>query len=1201
MKALEFIKKPAVKKTLLWGGAATVLLTIGGFLALPTILKSVLTSQLQQTLHREARIGDISLNPFTLTVRVKDFSLQERDGSGPFISFAELYLDVEATSLTQGAPVIRDIVLTAPHVRVRRDENLLYNFSDLLATAAQEPQPNPDAEPFRYSLNNIRIEQGKIEFEDRPKQARHTVEALTVALPFLSNLPLDVDIYVQPAFRAVVNGTPFNLTGKSKPFSQSLDTAVAFDINNLDLPFYLAYLPVPIPVKVASGSLDTDLSVSFTQPSDRPAALTLSGKLALKKLAVTDTQDAPLVSLPSLEVTVQSAEPFSKKVSLETVLLQAPELQIRRDKNGLLNWLALLPSRQAGAVPTTDTVAKEPEPTVPPPLIEAREIRLANGKITFADDVPQSPFRTTFDQVNVTVRDFSSAPSRPLAVEVSLHSEAGEMGKHSGSLTLAPLAAQGTLEINRLAVKNYAPYYQDLLLFTVEDAALDVATQYQYANGQATLSALQGTAHSVRLKKRGEKDSFLQVPTLVITDTAIDLNKRTLVIGGLATREGKVLVTRERNGTLNLATLLPGPPSTGKPKPVREKKPTVREKKETGPVWLVELKKLAVERYAVRVLDKALARPVTTTAEAINLTAENFSTAKASKMKTSLRLTLNKTGAIALNGPVSVTPLSAKLKVDLKGVNIVPLQPYFGDTLNIAVTRGAILAKGDLGIETARDQTLKVTYNGSAGASRFSTIDKAHSEDFLKFASLSVSGIQARSQPFALTIKQVMLTDFYSRLIVNPDGTLNVQSIVKDGAAAAPAASVAMPAPATTTVTSPPAAASPVRIDRIGLQNGRINFSDRFIQPNYSANLTQIGGLVSGLSAGTLGQIDLRGQLDDQAPLLITGTLNPFARDLYLDITASTHSFDLSPMTPYSGKYAGYGITKGKLSFDLKYHLENRQLSAQNDIFLDQLTFGEKIESPTATKLPVLLAVSLLKNRRGEIKVNLPISGSLDDPQFSVGKIIIQVLLNLLTKAITSPFALLGAAFGGGEELSYLEFDSGRMELSSAADTKLRTLIKALADRPALKLEVTGQVDVDKDKEGLKQRRLTRKVAIQKLRELDQEETDAALAAIKVESDEYPKYLTRVYKAEKFSKPRNAIGLAKDLPPAEMEKLILANTEVTDDDLQQLAAQRAQCVRDYLIKSGQVESGRIFLVQAKKLAGSHKESVKASRVDFLLR
>ena len=149
-----------------------------------------------------------------------------------------------------------------------------------------------------------------------------------------------------------------------------------------------------------------------------------------------------------------------------------------------------------------------------------------------------------------------------------------------------------------------------------------------------------------------------------------------------------------------------------------------------------------------------------------------------------------------------------------------------------------------------------------------------------------------------------------------------------------------------------------------------------------------------------------------------------------MDIAADAREIELNPMSPYSIKYVGYGIERGELSFKVKYKVENRKLDAQNQIILNQLTFGEKVESPTATKLPVLLAVALLKDRNGVIDVNLPISGSLDSPEFSVGGIILRIIINIITRAVTSPFALLGAAFGGGSggELSYIEFDYGRVQ-----------------------------------------------------------------------------------------------------------------------------------------------------------------------------
>ena len=250
-----------------------------------------------------------------------------------------------------------------------------------------------------------------------------------------------------------------------------------------------------------------------------------------------------------------------------------------------------------------------------------------------------------------------------------------------------------------------------------------------------------------------------------------------------------------------------------------------------------------------------------------------------------------------------------------------------------------------------------------------------------------------------------------------------------------------------------------IAVGKIALQGGNINFSDFFVRPNYSANLTGVGGTVSAITPETPGEIELRGKVDDIAPLEITGKINPLARDLFLDIKAAATDIELPPLSPYSMKYAGYGIERGKLSVKVKYLVENRKLTAENNVYLDQLTFGEKVDSPTATKLPVLLAVALLKDRNGVIDVNLPVGGSLDDPQFSVGAIIVQVIVNLITKAVTAPFALLGAAFGGGEELAYLEFDPGSAKLDAADETKLKSIAKALTERPGLKLDVAGRVD----------------------------------------------------------------------------------------------------------------------------------------------
>jgi len=335
----------------------------------------------------------------------------------------------------------------------------------------------------------------------------------------------------------------------------------------------------------------------------------------------------------------------------------------------------------------------------------------------------------------------------------------------------------------------------------------------------------------------------------------------------------------------------------------------------------------------------------------------------------------------------------------------------------------------------------------------------------------------------------------------------------------------------------------------------------------------------------------------------ITGTVNPLAKSLFLDLRASVNDIDLSPMSPYSGRYAGYEIEKGKLALNLKYHVENGELKADNKVFLDQFTFGAAVDSPDATELPVRLAVSLLKDRNGEIHLDIPVSGNLDDPKFSVVGVVWKVIKNLLVKAATAPFALLSAVFGGGgEQLSYLQFDPGSAAIPQAEEGKIGTLATILKDRPGLQLDIEGHVDVDRDREALRERAFRRKIAAAKAEDLaNAGQPVPPLDNVRIDPAEYGKYLTQAYRKEPFPKPRTFLGTVKTLPVPEMEKLMMTHIRVTDDDLRRLAEARAEAVRDRLVATGSVDPGRIFLVQPKSLAPEAKENLKASRVDLRIK
>lgn len=306
-------------------------------------------------------------------------------------------------------------------------------------------------------------------------------------------------------------------------------------------------------------------------------------------------------------------------------------------------------------------------------------------------------------------------------------------------------------------------------------------------------------------------------------------------------------------------------------------------------------------------------------------------------------------------------------------------------------------------------------------------------------------------------------------------------------------------------------------------------------------------------------------------------------------------------LSQYASKYAGYPIVKGHLSVAVSYRVENQKLVAENNLRLDQLTLGERVDSPDATSLPVNLALALLRDNDGQIAVNLPVSGSLSDPQFSLGGIIFDVFVNIITKAVTSPFALLGYMFGGGEELAYAEFLPGRTELTPVTVAKLDSLAKALKQRSDLKLDITGRIDPKTDAEGLRLDSLDKKIKTIKLRELRKKNPAMLAEDVVLEETDRKTYIEEVYGAEKMPKQRNLIGIAKTLAPQEAMALVLRNATVTPENLRALAQQRAEVVLDYMEQQGGIAKDRLFLIAPKLDIDGIKDKGLPNRVDFSLK
>jgi outer membrane protein OmpA-like peptidoglycan-associated protein len=704
-----------------------------------------------------------------------------------------------------------------------------------------------------------------------------------------------------------------------------------------------------------------------------------------------------------------------------------------------------------------------------------------------------------------------------------------------------------------------------------------------------------------------KKNSIAGLKRLDVIMTALEPLQSKFHFAKIAVESPELNVRRDKSGTLNLLTL--APQKKEEPKPAK-----TETKAEEKPLPVLILDEFELKGGKLTYRDEVPQEPINSLIQDLTVRGEKISTVKDSQGKLSVSMDLNKGwGSVAVNGPVGLNPLFTQLDVDLKKVRIRPFQEYFTEYFRVNFTNGDISAKGTVSANIPPGKDLSVKYEGNVLLAGVATVTKASGEDFMKFKSLYVNNVNAGYNPLFVRIKDISLSDFYIHILVNEDGSLNLQHLTKPKEAGKEESAEKESASSKQEEEAKPGEkkeyvgdilAKNLEINRVSLQNGTIAFDDHHIKPNYASTLTELTGRMTGVTSIRTkpADVDIRGKIGRYIPVEITGKVHPFMSNLFVDVKATLRDFNLSPLTPYSGTYAGYKIEKGSLSFDLKYLIQGKELNAENKVVIDQLTLGDRVESPQATKLPVGLAIVLLRDSEGKINLDIPVTGRIDDPEFSVWRIVLQVIVNILTKVATAPFALLGSMFGGGEELSYIQFDYGSADIAEQGMKKIETLVKALKAKPALKLDIVGGVDMEMDRQGLIRAQFQRKLKVQKMNDLIRKgEKVESVDDITIEPQEYDRYLKRAYSAEKFPKPRNIIGMEKGLPNDEMEKLMMTHIVVKEDDLRLLATKRAETVSDAIMEEGEFDAGRVFVVEPKTLEPEAKKDVKKSRVDFKLK
>jgi hypothetical protein len=1201
-RALTVYRSRRTRKTALIAAIVLVLFGLFGFLAAPSIIRGQIEKHASAALDRPVTLGKVHLNPYTLRLQLDQLHIGERDGKTSFVDVDQIVANTSWTSLFRLAPVLDELSLQRPRIHIARTADQRFNFSDIIERYASQPAA-PEAKPARFALSNISVHGGDIVFDDQAAKASHHVEQLELGIPFLANLSSSTDVFVKPLLALKVDGSPLRIEGQTKPFASNRESAIGFELDHLDLPRYLGYVPKPLPIAIPKGLLSGKLELNFVQTPDAPQ-VRLTGNLQLDDFALDSSKGEPIARLGHGTAELADVQPLVSRYQLGALKLEQAQVYYTASEGGHSNYDTLTaPSAPAD-------LAKKATPTD----LRIASIALTGSAIHYTDAT-----QNKLDLANLhgSLLGLSMLAAPPAKLDLAGQLFGGDIGA-KGTLDLAAATLKAALALKQVDMVPLQAMAGSAMAARAAKGKLDANGQLQLDWGKAVnvhLAPAQATVSDFALEAGGKGQAAPVAWGKLQADIEqIDLASRQARLKSLVGTGLSLDVQRAANGTISLTELFAPPKAAAKAAAPRGKaKPA-----DTEPAWQWSIAHLGVDNGAVRFADHAVGNgkpavvEVTALKGGIDDLSDKFNQQRAMKLDGNIGK-----GTFSLAGKVQPSPALAELDVTTRGLDIATFAPYISVPLNVTISSARLSGKGKLHYD-GRGAEPKFGFKGNAALERVRVQDKVTGDDFLRWSALNAGNLDVAygSGTPRMHVGSLVLSAFYARMIVNANGRLNLADVVakpeqeepvsvtraETNAPAAPKVSK------TTTETEKPAEsiapAADIQLGQITLLNGQLNYTDNFIKPNYTANLTKVTGKIGafGTAGGPPAEVAVQAQLDDNSPVDISGTINPLAPVAFLDIQGKANEVELTRLSAYSSKYTGYPITAGKLTVDVKYNLDQRKLKADNHIYITQLTFGDRIEAPGISHLPVKLAVALLKDTQGNIDVNVPVSGSLDDPQFSMGGLIWRAIGNLIVKAVTSPFRLLGSAFGGGdhEDLGYVEFEPGSAVLNGAAQERLGKVVAMLNQKTSLTLDLVGRVDPAQDQNGL--RKVTVQDMIRKEKVLDDggknaDTSPAALAAVAITPDQEERYLARAYKhADDVDKPRNALGLKKSLEPDEMRALLETNVKTDDAAMRDLAERRANAVRDWL--KGKLPDNRYGLKDPKLTPEGIDDKGKTTRVDF---
>ena len=919
--------------------------------------------------------------------------------------------------------------------------------------------------------------------------------------------------------------------------------------------------------------------------------------LKMTGFEIQEEDATPIIGFQEFFINFQTISLIRRAYVFDEIRFALPYVSIKVGKDGHVNVAKLAPPKKAPAPPedSTDTSEEPPAPSQgsapgsePPaalPAVEIGRFEIAQGIVEFHDASKPHPVSIDVVPINLVLSNFHTKPGGD-----NTYSFMAELGKDEildwkGTISLEPVASEGTLSLSGVRIPTVFQYVRDQFPFDIPTGNIRATGRYRLATTPSLdLEVSDTLLHltDIGIVEKGDPDPVIDLRTFFLDGIHADLRERKLEIASLTLDKGRERIWRNSDGSVNLQNLFIPP----KAAPAEKEEAAPADK---GPGWTVSLKDAKITNHTVDIEDRTLDLPARIKISNLSVHTHDVTFPFKGPIPLTLEHRLNETGIVSAEGELVMRPMQANITLALKDIAIQPFQPYLERFARVAVDSGAIDLDGDIRFAAEHPKGPLLAFRGNLGVKALKIVDQDEATPVAGWKQVQLSDVAVTLDPTTVTIEEVGINQPSVHLVIDRDGISNIKKWL-------PPASASGDPPAAERTTTPAKKSPPpaIAIKTVKVLKGTVTFEDESISPRVRTGLYDLTGTVKGLSSKQLARadVDLSAKIDKVAPLKISGTMNLLTDDTFTDLTMKFDNVDLTAAAPYSGKYAGYMIRKGKLFLDLAYKVSAKQLEAENKVQIDQLTFGEKTDSPDATSLPVPFAVALLKDRNGRIGIDLPIRGDLKDPDFKYGKAVWSTLGNLLTKMVASPFSMMGSLLpggGDGEELQRLTFAPGSTALAPTEMKKIDALMKGLEERPGLRLEITGTADPTRDREAVAAQRLQENVRNR------WREENGGTPEKEIPPAAEERIVRQLFAEWRSQQPAGAQPAAASSPPPTMEEMkrkLIESIRVEDDALRALARTRAEQVQALMVGEGKLPEERVFLTDV-DLATSDHDTVES--------